>query len=138
MLKNYLQFLYEAGLDLGGLGDLGGDEKKEPPPDPEKEIAKKKKEQAEKEEKARDRVVARERESIEKAMPHTSEDFRREFEEPIMKAVKDDNRVEYHGIILNIQRYQIPLAKDGMTDEIDKISPIVAALQNLNKNEYKG
>jgi len=140
MFKNYLQFLKENDLDLGGLGDFGADKekKKEEAPDPEKEIEKKKKEERKKAEEERERVVSVEREKIEKAMKTTSQDFRDKFEEAIMKAVKADERVEYHGLILNIQRYQIPLAKDGMQDEIEKISPIVSALQNLNKNEYKG
>lgn len=135
MLKNYRDFLLEGGLDLGGLG---GDEKKEEPVDPEKEIAK---------EKAKKRKVARKERAeeldkaeaeLKKLLPKTPQDFRDKFEKRVMAAIDDDNRVEYHDLVLDIQTFQVPMAQNREGDEIDVTAPIIKVIQGLNKNEYRG
>jgi hypothetical protein len=65
-------------------------------------------------------------------------DFRDKFEQRIMKAVEEDDRVEYHDLILDIQTFQIPMAQNQEGDEIDATAPVIKIIQNLNKNEYRG
>jgi hypothetical protein len=140
MLKNYKDFLYE--LDLG-LGDLGGgddkkDKKKEETPDPDKEIAKAKEKKRKKAKEARAKELDVAEADIKKQLAKTPTDFREEFEKPIADALDNDDRVEYHTLILNIQRWQMPKAKEQDEDAIDSVSPIVKILQDLNDSEYRG
>ena len=135
MLKNYKDFLLE--LDLS-LGDMGGGDKKEPPPDPEKEIAAEKEKKRKKAEKVRAAQLDKAEAAIRKAIEKTDTAFKNKFEKRIMDALDDDDRVIYHDLILDIQRYQIPLSKDQDEEEIYDISPIVSELQKLNANEYRG
>ena len=135
MLKNYKEFLLESGLDLAGLG---GDQKKEPPPDPEKEIAKEKAKKAKAARKERNEEPADAKSELKTVLSKTPQDFRDKFEQRIMKAVEEDDRVEYHDLILDIQTFQIPMAQNQEGDEIDATSPVIKIIQNLNKNEYRG
>ena len=59
------------------------------------------------------------------------------FEKRIRKAVKEDDRVVYHDIITDIQIYQMPLAKEGQTKEVEKTGDFIEILQDLNKAEYR-
>jgi len=140
MMKKYIflfeEFLNEEGLDLGGLGGEaeGGKEKEV---DPEKEVEKAKKEDREKEEKARKKVVDSAKEKLDKAFKGAPKDFLERFEKRIRKAVKEDDRVVYHDIITDIQIYQMPLAKEGQTKEVEKTGDFIEILQDLNKTEYR-
>jgi hypothetical protein len=135
MLKNYKEFLLESGLDLAGLG---GDQKKETPPDPEKEIAKEKAKKAKAARKERNEELADAKSELKTVLSKTPQDFRDKFEQRIMKAVEEDDRVEYHDLILDIQTFQIPMAQNQEGDEIDATAPVIKIIQNLNKNEYRG
>lgn len=135
MLKNYKQFIFEAGLDLG---DLGGEKKKEEVPDPEKEIAKAKEKKRKKAAKERAIQLDTAETELKKALEKTADDFNEKFKKRLMDALDDDDRVKYHVLVLDIQRYSIPLARQQQDDEIYDISPIIRILQDLNRNEYKG
>jgi|688.fasta_scaffold96830_3 hypothetical protein len=137
MLKNYKDFLFEEGLDLD-LGGLGGDKKKEAPPDPEKEIAKEKAKKRKAAQKERGEQLDSAEKELKKILPKTPQDFRDKFEKRIMKAVEEDDRVEYHDLVLDIQTFQIPMAQNQEGDEIDATAPIIKVIQRLNKNEYRG
>jgi hypothetical protein len=139
MLKNYKQFIFEAGLDLD-LGGLGGDEKKkkETPPDPEKEIAKIKKKKRETAAKERAAELDAAESELQSDLKKAPDDFKEKFQKRLKDALDDDDRVIYHNLILDIQRYQMPLARQQQDEEIYDISPILKVLQTLNKNEYKG
>jgi hypothetical protein len=137
MLKNYKQFIFEAGLDLGDLG--GGEEKKkETPPDPEKEIAKIKKKKRETAAKERAAELDAAESELQSDLKKAPDDFKEKFQKRLKDALDDDDRVVYHNLILDIQRYQMPLARQQQDEEIYDISPILKVLQKLNKNEYKG
>jgi hypothetical protein len=137
MLKNYKQFIFEAGLDLGDLG--GGEEKKkEAAPDPEKEIAKIKEKKRKKAAKERAAQLDAAEADLKKALEKTPDDFNEKFKKRLMDALDEDDRVNYHNLVLDIQRYSIPLAKQQQDEEVLDISPIIKILQDLNKNEYKG
>jgi hypothetical protein len=137
MLKNYKQFIFEAGLDLG---DLGGDdgEKKKDTPDPEKEIAEIKEKKRKKAAKERSALLDAAEVKLKKALEKTPDDFNEKFKKRLIDALDDDDRVKYHVLVLDIQRYSIPLARQQQDDEIYDISPIIKILQDLNRNEYKG
>jgi hypothetical protein len=135
MLKNYRDFLLEGGLDLGGLG---GDEKKEAPPDPEKEVAKEKEKKRKAARKERAEELDKGEAELKKLLPKTPQDFRDKFEKRIMNAIDNDDRVEYHDLVLDIQTFQIPMAQNQEGDEIDATAPIIKVIQRLNKNEYRG
>ncbi len=138
MLKNYKEFLLEGGLDLGGLGDMGGDKKKEEAPDPEKEIAKEKEKKRKAARKERNEQLDKADADIKDAIAKTSTDFRTKFEKRIFAALEEDDRVKYHDLILDIQTFEIPMSKNQEDAEINAISPIIKTLQDLNKNEYRG
>ena len=141
MLKNYRDFLLEAGLDLGGLGDAGGGEggeKKGDVPDPEKEIAEKKKKKRKAAQKERAEELDKAEEELTEILKKAPKDFRDAFEKRIMKALEKDDRVVYHDLVLDIQTYQIPMARDNRAADIDATAPVVKILQRLNKNEYFG
>jgi hypothetical protein len=138
-IKLFEEYLVEAGLDLGDLGgDAGGDDKKKDKEvDPEEEIAKAKKEEREKEEKKRNAQIEKAEGKLDTAFKEAPEDFSTKFEKRIREALKKDDRVLYHDIILDIQRWQIPVAKDQDTDKIEKTAPFISILQDLNKSEYR-
>jgi hypothetical protein len=135
MLKNYKDFLFEEGLDLGGLG---GDQKKESPPDPEKEIAKEKEKKRKAAQKERGEELDKAEAEVREILPKTPQDFRDKFEKRILDAIDNDDRVEYHDLVLDIQTYQIPMAQNQEGDQIDATAPIIKVIQGLNKNEYRG
>lgn len=137
MLKNYRDFLNEGGLDLG-LDDLGGDKKKEATPDPKKEIAKAKEKKRKKAAKERAEQLDKAEADLKNAFKKTSSDFKADFEKRIMDALDDDDRVTYHDIITDIQSSQIENVKNGLEKEVESTIPIIKALQELNKNEYRG
>ena len=136
-LKSYTQFLNEAGLDLG-LDDAGGGEKKEKAPDPEEEIAKARKERRVKADKERNKVLDKAEDGLKVALKKTPADFNDKFEKRIMDALDKDDRVAYHDLIIDIQRFEIPKVKNHQEDEVLNIAPVTKILQGLNKNEYKG
>lgn len=137
MLKNYKQFIFEAGLDLGDLG--GGEEKKkEAAPDPEKEIAEIKEKKRKKAAKERSALLDAAEVKLKKALEKTPDDFNEKFKKRLIDGLDDDDRVKYHVLVLDIQRYSIPLARQQQDDKIYDISPIIKILQDLNRNEYKG
>jgi len=137
MLKNYKDFLFEEGLDLD-LGGLGGDQKKKDPPDPEKEIAKEKSKKRKAAQKERAEQLDKAEAELKEILPKTPQDFRDKFEKRIMDAIEDDDRVEYHDLVLDIQTFQIPMAQNQEGDEIDTTAPVIKVIQGLNKNEYRG
>jgi len=136
-LKSYTQFLIEAGLDLG-LDDAGGGEKKEKAPDPEEEIAKARKERRVKADKERNKVLDKAEDDLKLALKKTPTDFNDKFEKRIMDALDRDDRVAYHDLIIDIQRFEIPKVQNHQEDEVLKIAPVTKIIQRLNKNEYKG
>ena len=135
MLKNYIEFLNEGGLDLG---DLGGDKKKEEVPNPKEEIAKAKAKKRKKAAKERAEELDTAESDLKAAFKNTSADFNEKFEKRVMDALEDDDRVKYHDLITDIQSSQVQNVKDGMEKEVESTTPIIKVLQNLNKNEYRG
>lgn len=138
MLKNYKDFLleFDLGMDVGG----GDEEKKgkEDAPDPEEEIAKEKKKRRKKAEAEREKKLDAAEVELKKIISEAPQDFRSEFEKEIMKALEEDDRVMYHTLVLNIQRWQMPKAKDQDEESIEKTAPVIRVLQRLNQNEYRG
>lgn len=135
MLKTYKDFLLELDLDMGGMG---GEEKKEPPPDPEKEIAKAKAKKRKAANEKRTKELDAAEATIQKGFEETDAAFITAFKKRILDALDDDDRVIYHNLIIDLQRYEMPLAADQDKDEISGISPIIKSLQSLNANEYRG
>lgn len=127
----------EGGLDLGGLGGdpAGGGKEKEV--DPEKEIEKAKKKEKKEEDAARKKVVDAAKKKMVKAFKAAPRDFLEKFEKRIKKAVEEDDRVVYHDLITDIQRYQMPLSREGQTEEVEKTGDFIEILQDLNKTEYR-
>lgn len=140
MLKNYKDFLLELDLGLGdiGGGDEGKDKKKEETPDPDKEIEKEKEKKRKKAEKVRKAKLDAAEEKIREDLPKTPSDFQDEFKKDIFDAIDDDDRVQYHDLILRMQRWGMPKAKEQDEDSIDSVSPIIKTFQDLNSNEYRG
>lgn len=135
MFKNYTQFLQEAGLDLG-VG--GGEEKKKKAPDPKEVIAKEKKKRSEKADKLRNKILDKAEEDLTIAFKKTPKEFNEKFEKRIMDSLDRDDRVAYHNLILDIQRFQMPKVRNSQDDEILDMLPVLKIVQSLNKNEYKG
>ena len=136
MLKNYKDFLFELDLSLGDAGGEG--EKKKEAPDPDKEIAKEKAKKAKKERKERNEVIDKAEAKMKEALDGTTDSFRKKFEDRIKDAIDQDDRVKYHDLVLDIQRWGIPLVKQGKGDEVESASPVVKILQGLNRDEYRG
>jgi len=134
-IKLFEEFINEEGLDLGGLGGGGEEEKKEV--DPEKEIEKAKKKEKKENEAARKKEIEAANKRLDVAFKKAPADFKEKFEKRINDAVKADDRVKYHDLILDIQRYQMPLAKDGEQDEVEETGDFIEIIQDLNKTEYR-
>jgi hypothetical protein len=140
-LKNYQEFLYEE-TDKDPLG-LGADtstqdkeKKKEEPVDPEVEVEKERKKREAEVEKARKKVLDKEKSRLEELLPGTISSFQEKFTDRLKKAINQDDRVEYRDLVLDIQRFQMGLAKEQQEDAITEISPIIELIQRLNKSEY--